>query len=65
MSRKEPGNEHPMRQAEDSALNAYREWPVLLVLRQKELQSHLAPAEVLPVKSPGQTDQQSDAKRKE
>lgn len=45
MSKNESTSEHPMRQAEDAALNAYREWPVLLVLRQKELQSLLGPTE--------------------
>ncbi|MEP7285027.1 MAG: hypothetical protein ABI947_04580 [Chloroflexota bacterium] len=62
MSKKESSTEHPMRQAEESALNTYREWPVLLVLREKELQSHLAPIETEKVELPDLTIPQPEPK---
>ena len=65
MSKTEPTSEHPMRQAEDAALNAYREWPVLLVLRQKELQSLLGPTEITTEKPSGFTEPPSEEKQKE
>jgi len=65
MPKNELTSEHPMRQAEDAALNTYREWPVLLVLRQKELQSHLAPSDTEPTSPPKSTQPQSDEKHKE
>ena len=65
MSKKELVSEHPMRQAEDAALNTYREWPVLLVLRQKELQSLLAPAETSAEKPSDPTQPPPDKELKE
>ncbi len=38
--------EQPLRETEDAAYNAFREWHVFLVLRKKELEAHHAPAAV-------------------
>ena len=32
----------PFKAMEDEAYHAFREWPILLVMRQKELEMHLA-----------------------
>lgn len=36
--------DHPLRETEDAAYHAFREWPVFLVLRQKTLEAHQKPA---------------------
>ena len=65
MSKKEPVSEHPMRQAEDVALNTYREWPVLLVLRQKELKAHLSPASTAQGQPPEVAEPKAEEKKQE
>ncbi len=41
---KKPTNsgDHPLRETEEAAYHAFREWPVFLVKRQKELEAHQA-----------------------
>src|SRR5216683_842380 len=39
------GDQH-FRETEEVAYHAFREWPVFLLIRQKELEGHLTPAEV-------------------
>ncbi|MBE7511460.1 MAG: hypothetical protein HS103_01410 [Anaerolineales bacterium] len=34
----------PFKAMEEEAYHAFREWPIFLVLRQKELETHLSPA---------------------
>ncbi len=36
------GGDRPLRETEEAAYQAYREWPVFLVKRQKELDAHQA-----------------------
>jgi hypothetical protein len=36
------GGDQPLRETEEAAYQAYREWPVFLVMRQKELEAHQA-----------------------
>src|SRR5215510_11021603 len=38
--------DQPLRETEDAAYNAFREWHVFLVLRKKELEAHHAPAAI-------------------
>jgi hypothetical protein len=52
MTKRDKAGEHPMRQAEDAALNTYREWHILLVLRLKELGVRK------PVTSEGETEKE-------
>lgn len=48
MARKTVDNpDQPLRDAEDTAYHAFREWPVLLMLRQKELAAHLGQANLV------------------
>ncbi len=43
MARKIVGRpDQPLRETEEAAYHAYREWPLLLVLREKTLAQHLA-----------------------
>ncbi len=44
--------DQPLRETEDTAYFAYREWPVLLVLRQKELALHHTPTPPNSVSTP-------------
>jgi hypothetical protein len=37
-----PSSGSPFQAMEEEAYHAYREWPILLVMRQKELAAHLA-----------------------
>ncbi len=37
-----PLSSSPFQAMEEEAYHAYREWPILLVMRQKELAAHLA-----------------------
>ncbi len=37
-----PMSSSPFQAMEEEAYHAYREWPILLVMRQKELAAHLA-----------------------
>ncbi len=41
---KKPTNsgDHPLRETEEAAYHAFREWPVFLVKRLKELETHQA-----------------------
>lgn len=41
MAKKTTDNAHPWHQIEEQAFHAYREWPLWLVLRQRELQRQL------------------------
>jgi hypothetical protein len=34
----------PFKAMEDEAYHAFREWPIFLLLRQKELETHLSPS---------------------
>jgi len=36
-------NVSPFQAMEDEAYQAFREWPIFLVMRQKELETHLVP----------------------
>ncbi len=48
MSKADPSRpDQPLRETEQAAYHAFREWPILLVLKQKELAAHqtAAPAE--------------------
>src|SRR5258708_12698277 len=38
--------DQPLRETEDAAYNAFREWHVFLVLRKKELEAHHAPTAI-------------------
>ena len=42
MSKRTPGETHPFQALEEEAYHAFREWPVWLVLRERELDAHLA-----------------------
>ena len=44
------GGDQPLRETEEAAYQAYREWPVFLVIRQKELEAHQAVMK--PIESP-------------
>ena len=44
----------PFQAMEEEAYHAFREWPILLVMRQKELAMHLAAIAAVPT-SPDQT----------
>ena len=39
---KQTSDPHPFQALEESAYHAFREWPVWLVLRERELDTHLA-----------------------
>jgi len=42
MSKRTTGETHPFQALEEEAYHAFREWPVWLVLRERELDAHLA-----------------------
>ncbi len=44
-----PMSSSPFQAMEEEAYHAYREWPILLVMRQKELAAHLAAPAPQPV----------------
>lgn len=52
----------PFKAMEEEAYHAFREWPIFLVLRQKELETHLSPAGA-PSHAPGtaQTGQRPES----
>jgi hypothetical protein len=41
MSKRSTGETHPFQALEEEAYHAFREWPVWLVLRERELDTHL------------------------
>ena len=42
MARPITSGDVPLRETEEAAYHAFREWPVFLVMRQKELEAHQA-----------------------
>ena len=50
-----PVSSSPFQAMEAEAYHAFREWPILLVMRQKELAMHLATVAATPAPS-GETD---------
>jgi hypothetical protein len=42
----------PFQAMEEEAYHAFREWPILLVMRQKELETHLATVAATPAVAP-------------
>jgi hypothetical protein len=47
MAKDGPDREQPLREMEDTTYHAYREWPVLLMIRAKDLAAHqVAPEDV-------------------
>ena len=50
-----PVSSSPFQAMEEEAYHAFREWPILLVMRQKELAMHLATVASTPAPS-GETD---------
>lgn len=54
--------EYPFRALEQEAYLAYREWPILLVLRERELAAQLARVQVAKQKPPRRDTQKKDSK---
>ena len=50
-----PVSSSPFQAMEEEAYHAFREWPILLVMRQKELEMHLATVAATPAPS-GETN---------
>ncbi len=46
-----PISSSPFQAMEEEAYHAFREWPILLVMRQKELEMHLATVAATPAPS--------------
>jgi hypothetical protein len=46
-----PVSSSPFQAMEEEAYHAFREWPILLVMRQKELEMHLATVAATPAPS--------------
>ena len=53
-----PVSSSPFQAMEEEAYHAFREWPILLVMRQKELEMHLAAVAAPPAPS-GEADASS------
>jgi hypothetical protein len=47
-----PVSSSPFQAMEEEAYHAFREWPILLVMRQKELDMHLATVAATPAIAP-------------
>ncbi len=47
-----PVSSSPFQAMEEEAYHAFREWPILLVMRQKELDMHLATVAATPAVAP-------------
>ncbi len=52
--------DQPLRETEEAAYHAFREWPLLLVIRQQELAAHQRTAlpELLGIPTPSETKEE-------